>query len=215
MKEYAAYLFDADGTLIDTRELIYQSFLHMTRTMSLPDPDKAVLNAMIGLPMPPQIEYFVGIGKPKEEYAKGLKIYQEYHINAYPRYLGIFPGVKDGLAALQDMGKKMTVVTSRSRRSLLKFMDVLGIADFFPDVVAADDCEKHKPHPEPAIRGLELLDADASASVFIGDAEFDMVCGKEAGMDVAYVAWGGMDYANWPVKPDFTANTFGDLLPDE
>lgn len=130
------------------------------------------------------------------------------------RYLGVFPGVREGLAALRDMGKKLAVVSSRNRNTLFPFLDVLELSGYFPVIVCADDTEKHKPHPEPAIRGLELLDAAASASVFVGDAEFDMACGKGAGMDVAYVAWGGMDYSAWPVKPDFAAAVFRDLLPD-
>lgn len=214
MKEYDAYLFDADGTLIDTRELIYRSFVHMTEAMRLPAPARAEVDAMIGLPMGPQLERFIGPGGNAKLYAEGLEIYNEFHMAAYHRYLGIFPGVREGLAALRDLGKKLIVVTSRSRRTLVPFMETVEIAEFFPLAITSDDCEKHKPHPEPALRGLEAVDADASTSVFIGDAEFDMCCGKEAGMDVVYVDWGGMDYAAWPVKPDFVAKTFADLLPD-
>lgn len=215
MKEYASYLFDADGTLIDTRELIYRSFLHMTRTLNLPEPDRVVVDSLIGLPMRPQLERFVGPRKTDEEYAEAYSFYNDFHMKEFHRYLGIFPGIKEGLETLRNLDKKLAVVSSRSGRTLKAFLEVLEIAEYFSVVVSSNDTEKHKPHPEPALRGLELLDADASTSVFIGDAEFDMSCGKAAGMDVAYVAWGGMDYADWPVKPDFVATTFTDLLPDE
>lgn len=213
MKEYDAYLFDADGTLIDTRELIYRSFVHMTETMRLPVPGRAAVDALIGLPMGPQLERFIGPDRDGRLYAEGHEIYHDFHMTQFHRYLGVFPGVREGLAALRDMNKKLIVVSSRNRKTLVPFMEALEISGFFPTVISADDCEKHKPHPEPALRGLEAADADAGASVFIGDAEFDMCCGKGAGLDVAYVLWGGMDYANWPVKPDFVAETFADLLP--
>ncbi len=105
MKEYEAYLFDADGTLIDTKELIYQSFKHMTTALGVPSPDRRQVYALVGLPMRPQIEIFCGSGRGEDYYAEAYAIYQTFHMREYHRYLGVFPGVREGLAALQDLGK--------------------------------------------------------------------------------------------------------------
>ena len=214
MKEYDFYLFDADGTLIDTRELIFQSFSYMTDVMGLPRPDRIVVDSLIGLPMLPQLERFIGPGKGDATYVKGHEIYQEFHVREHRRYLGIFPGIKKGLSTLRAMGKKLAVVSSRGTSTLIPFLEAMEIREFFPILVSADDTKKHKPHPEPALHCLQLMQGNAGKSVFIGDAQFDMSCGNAAGMDTAYVEWGGMDYSQWPVKPDFVAKVFADLLPD-
>jgi haloacid dehalogenase superfamily, subfamily IA, variant 1 with third motif having Dx(3-4)D or Dx(3-4)E len=214
MKEYVAYMFDADGTIIDTRELIYQSFLHMTKTLGLPDPDRVLVDSLIGLPMPPQLVKLIGPGKPQSAYDEGYAIYSEFHMDKYRDYLGVFPGVKEGLAKLQGLGKKLAVVSSRKGRTLIPFLEAMDIAKFFPVIVSATETEKHKPDPEPALLALKLLEVSAAESVFVGDAIFDMQCAKGANMETAYVEWGGMDYRDWPVQPDFVARTFADLLPE-
>ncbi|MDR3211444.1 MAG: HAD-IA family hydrolase [Planctomycetota bacterium] len=214
MKEYAAYLFDADGTLIDSRELIYQSFLHLNRSLGLPLPEQEVVYAMIGLPMRPQLERHMGGGLGDAEYARGFDIYNRFHMAEAARYLKVFPGVKAGLETLKSLNKRMAVVSSRSGDSLVAFMQDLGLSGYFSALISADDTLRHKPDPEPALLGLRLLSATPEETVFIGDATFDMSCGKGAGLDVAYVSWGGMDCEGWPVQPDFTAHLFQDLLPE-
>lgn len=214
MKDYACYLFDADGTLIDTRELIYQSFLHLTGELGVPAPARKDLDASIGLTLRAQLETFLGPGRGEDYYAEAGRIYNRHHLGEYGRYVAAFPGAREGLEALAGAGKTLAVVTSRSRRSIDLFLDALDLRKYFALVVAAEDTERHKPLPDPALKAMALLRADPRDTVFIGDAEFDMSCGKSAGVDAVYAAWGGMDRANWPVQPDFVAREFRDLLPD-
>lgn len=213
MKEYKAYLFDADGTLIDTRELIYRSFVYMTGVLGVVPPDRKTLNSTIGLPIRTQLKDFLGEGKSEKDLDDAHAVYNEFHLREYPNFLKSFPGIAEGLTKLRDMGKMLAVVSSRGSKTLVPFLEAVGIAHFFPVVVTSDDTVRHKPNPDPALLCLERLGAEARDAVLVGDAEFDMACGKAAGMDVAYVAWGGMNYDNWPVKPDFAAQTFQDLLP--
>ena len=213
MKEYDAYLFDADGTLIDTRELICRSFAHMGETMGVEMPCRDYIESTIGLPVRTQTRDLLGPDREDEFYERAIKAYSDYMMDVYRDYLAAFPGVVDGLAELAERGKKLAVVTSRRRNSLELFMDTLGLSRFFSVVVTADDTATHKPDPEPAKLALKLLDADPAGAVFVGDAEFDVLCGKGAGTDAAFVVWGGMDHTQWKTQPDFVAESFGDLLP--
>ncbi|MCL2001351.1 MAG: HAD-IA family hydrolase [Planctomycetes bacterium] len=214
MREFDAYLFDADGTIIDTRELICRCFVYMGKVMEVRLPSRPEIEATIGLPVQRQVRDFLGWGRPDAYYAEAIRAYGEHMMKIYPEFLGIFPGVAEGLAELTRRGKKLAVVTSRGRSSLTLYLETMGIARFFPVLVTPDDTEKHKPDPAPAIFAMKLLAAEPGSTVFVGDAEFDIRCGKAAGTATAYVEWGGMDYQKWPVQPDFTAKTFAELLPE-
>lgn len=213
MKEYDAYLFDADGTLIDTKELIYQSFLEMGRAVKMVMPPREEIVASIGLPVWTQTVMFLGVGRDEAFYRDALTVYTDYMTAVFEDYLGLFPGVREGLELLADKGKMLAIVTSRRHSSLQRFIDYLDIAKYFSVFVCTDDTERHKPDPQPALLALERLGATAGQSVFIGDATFDMGCGKGAGMDVALIDWDGVDYSGWDVQPDFVATRFDQLLP--
>ena len=214
MKEFDAYLFDADGTIMDTRELIYQCFLHAGNEMGVGDPGRERVNAKTGLPVGTHLREVVGYDHPEDFYAQAIKLYTDYQNEIYRDYLTVFPGVHEGLARLAADGKKLAVVTSRRRNSLDPFLDLLDIKKYFNVLVTPEDTEKHKPDPEPALFAMRALGAEPSRTVFIGDAEFDIRSGNAAGAATVYVNWGGEDYAKWAVQPDFVAQSFGDLLPD-
>lgn len=214
MKEYDAYLFDADGTLLDTRELIYRSFVHTARELEVPCPSRELVDAKTGIPLVRQLREVFGGAFPDDFYDRAGRVYVDHMMVVYRDYLDTFPGVHDGLAVLADMGKKLAVVTSRKRNTLTLFLEALDLARFFTVLVTPEDTPRHKPDPDPALLAMRTLEVEPAGTVFVGDAEYDMSCGKAAGTDVCYVQWGGMDYRNWPVRPDFVARTFHDLLPE-
>jgi pyrophosphatase PpaX len=214
MKSYAAYLFDADGTIIDTRELIYRSFMRMGEEMKAEMPDRPFIEATVGLPVEVQVPILLGQGRGKEYYARAENAYRAYMMEVYRDFLDVFPGVREGLAKLAAAGRKLAVVTSRGRQSLDIFLDVLDINRYFSRKITPEDTERSKPDPQPAELAMRLLEAKAEETVFVGDAEYDIRCGKAAGTDTILAAWGGMDPANWPVRPDFIASNFSDILPD-
>ncbi len=214
MKEFDAYLFDADGTLMDTRELIYRSFVHMAQVVHIELPPRPAVEATIGLPVERQVKIFLGENRAPEEYDKAAAAYRDSVFTIYPDFLRLFPGTQEMLAALHKRGKKMAIVTSRRRNGLELFFKQLGIWQYFPVTVTPEDTEKHKPDPEPALLACEKLGVRPEQAVFIGDAEFDIACGKAAGMATALVEWGGMEHRGWQAQPDCIAHSMSDLLPE-
>lgn len=214
MKEYDAYLFDADGTLIDSRELIFQSFVEMGRAVGATLPDRGLIESTVGLPMYKQIVVVLGDGHDDEYYRRGREAYGKHMMTIYRDYLTAFPGVKEGLLDLKNRGKKLAVVTSRRVDSLAFFLEFLGINDCFDLLVTPESTDRHKPDPDPALFAARELGVPPDRCLFIGDATFDVQCGKGAGMDVALVRWGGMDPTDWPVQPDVVVDEFKELLPE-
>ena len=189
MKSYTYYLFDADGTILDSTELIYKSFSYACKKFANHDLTFDQIKSHIGLPMRSQIEMYLG-PLSDEEYAHIYHAQIEYQLGEYQQYLRLFPGVTETLKVLKAQGKYLAVVSARKQETLPLYLRETGVYDMF-DAVVTPECTDgiNKPDPAPALKALELMSGTAEESLFIGDVDADMECGTRAGMDTAFVAW--------------------------
>ncbi len=202
MREYDCYLFDVDGTLIDTTELIYRCFVHTCSVFGQGPVSPETVQKHIGLTLRTQLAVYLGPQSP-EKMEEIVAEHMRYQLSIYRDYLRLFPGVKEGLAELKGRGKRMAIVSSRFRSSLDLYLSELGVFDFFDVLVTPESTQKHKPDPEPALRALDLLQCPADRALFVGDAEFDILCGARAGMDTAFVLWSRNDPTTLPISPTY------------
>ncbi|MCC8109326.1 MAG: HAD-IIIA family hydrolase [Planctomycetes bacterium] len=212
MKTYDGYLFDADGTLFDSRELIIQAYYVVAEWMRLPPPDREKIAATTGLTMPDQVRLLFGRDRDDMFYRNVEALYSSLVMAGGESRLSLFPGVKDGLRRLREHGVRLAVVTSRRRQSLEYFLGSLGVLELFDVIVTAEDTVKHKPGPEPVLLALEQLSMKPEQCVYVGDAVFDVECGSAAGVDTVLVSWGGMDPSGWTVQPGRVIDRFDELL---
>ena len=88
--------------------------------------------------------------------------------------------------------RRLGVVTAKRRPTVERVFAGAGIGDFFDVVVGSDDTERHKPHPEPVLKALELLDARPLDAAYVGDSPFDIAAARAAGVFAVAVGWGGI-----------------------
>ena len=182
-----AALFDFDGTLVDTTELIYQSMRHAAgEVLGREDLPREVLLANVGQPLPRQMELL-----DAERAEALLESYRLHNNEHHDSLIGEFPGVEGSLARLRSGGVKIAVVTSKRLPSVemaLKRFPRLGeVVDSF---VTMEDTEEHKPHPGPLLKGLELLSVPKEEAAYVGDSPFDVAAAKAAGVKSVAVSWG-------------------------
>ncbi len=204
-----AVLFDLDGTLIDTVELILTSFRHATRVVlgeSLPD---EVMMAGVGMPLRRQMHEF-----SPERADELLRVYREHNAEAHDRMVREYPGTEAVLEELRRRGMPMGVVTSKGTPMTLRGLRLFGLERFFGVVVTADDVELHKPDPYPLRHAAELLGVGIGRTAYIGDSPHDMEAAKAAGAVSIAALWGA--FAAESVLgpgPDFAIDSLGELLP--
>jgi pyrophosphatase PpaX len=179
------WLFDLDGTLIDSEELILDSFRYATRT---------VLGAQVG-----DAELRQGIGQPLIDQMRSIDparadelfdVYVAHNRARTADLLRSYPGVPEMLERLRAAGRRLGVVTSKMRPSQELAFRTLGIENTFEVIVTVEDTTRHKPHPEPILHALELLGADPADAVYVGDSPFDIRAARAAGVLSAGAAWG-------------------------
>src|SRR5512133_141613 len=211
MRDYTYYLFDADGTLIDTTELIWQCFENTARMTGHGPIGRETTIKHIGMTLRDQMTINFGI-LDDEAYDRYRTIHMDYQMSVYREYLKMFPGVSKTLDKLKKNGKKLAIVTSRFRNSLDVYLRDTGIFAFFDAIISPESTKYHKPHPEPAIKAMEELKARQSETLFIGDATFDIECGAGAGIDTAFVKWSVNDVDSLKRKPTWLINAMGELI---
>jgi pyrophosphatase PpaX len=182
-----AVLYDFDGTLADSTELIMRSYRHTMQAHLGHVPPDEVWLAGFGMTLESQIDRFA---RTPEESLEMLSTYRAFQSHHYGDLLRPFPGAPETIAELDRRGYALAIVTSRHRHSTLEGMDLCGIIPHFPVIVTPEDVTHPKPHPEPVELALRTLGVEPHEAIFIGDSPHDMVAGRAAGTRVAAALWG-------------------------
>lgn len=216
MKKFKAILFDCDGTLIDTTDLVIHAWQAMGRKL---------LGGGL-LQKSDVIKYF---GRTLEEATvilakeRGISdydldylhdVYWDYQNNHHEEIAGFYPGLKEALTELKARGIKLGVVTSGTSAGVLKELSENDAEGIFDAVVGCEDVTKPKPDPEPVLICCSRLGVDPSDALMVGDSRNDIASGNLAGCMTALVSWyecpmdNLLDYE----KADFMLEKSEDLL---
>ena len=203
-------LFDNDGTLVDTHDLILSSMRHATRAvLGRVMPDEQLM-AKVGIPLADQMMDFASSIEQRDEL---LRVYREHNHAHHDAAVKLFPGVLEGLQQLAAAGVAMGVVTSKKAPLATRGLQITGAWPYLNCLVGPDDCERAKPHPEPVLKGVELLGLEPGACAYVGDSPFDIQAGNAAGLTTVAVSWGMFSTESLAQEnPDYTFNTFADLV---
>jgi pyrophosphatase PpaX len=210
MKSYRWYLFDADGTLIDTTELIFRCFEYSLKRFAGRVVNRDDIMGQVGLTLRAQFERYLG-PLDDERYREIGSAHMSYQHTIYPDHLRAFPEVPDTLRRLVDRGAVCGVVTSRMPDSLALYLDVTGLRSYFELLITPADTVRHKPHPEPVLLAMQRLGARPDQSVYIGDAEFDISSGVAAGIDTIFVQRSHNRALRLPTEPAWIVDGLEEL----
>ena len=202
-----AALFDFDGTLIDTTELIHQSMRHAAReTLGRDDFSRETLIANVGQPLPRQMELIIGEDPDGPRLVREMmESYRVFNESNHEALIREFPNVPESLTRLKNAGVGIAVVTSKRRFSVdMALTTFPSLRDAVDQFVAMEDTTEHKPYPAPLLKGLELLgDVPPDQAAYVGDSPFDVAAARAANVASVAVSWGA-----------FTEDTLRAVEPD-
>lgn len=203
MKKVNTIMFDFDGTIMDTNEIILNSWNHTFNTLLGHDADRELMLEHFGEPLELSMKKFFGAeGDQIKEY---IDIYRSYQTDNFVNGIKLFPGVPEMLESLKNAGYTLALVTSRLKHTTMQGVEKFGLDRYFDIVITADDCTKHKPDPQPINITLEKLGKTADEAVMVGDTVMDLGCAKNAGVISVLVGW------SMALPPEKAA---GDAAPD-
>ena len=183
-------LFDLDGTLIDTNNLILKSFLHVfgcAAFAGLPAPAEEAIVSFFGEPL---YDTFRRFTSDEAKVSELVGVYREFNLEQHDALIAEFVGVLAAVERLAAAGVKLAIVTSKKVATAHLGLAAGKMAHLFPVLVGLDSTEAHKPRPEPALLALRMLGEEPGPHVLmIGDSPFDIECGRNAGCRTAAVGW--------------------------
>ena len=182
-----AVLFDLDGTLLDTHDMILASFRHATQEVLGHSFPEDVLMAKVGQPLETQMRDFTD---DEVLQRRLLESYRTYNHAVHDQMVKPFDGIVEMLEALREAGLAMGVVTSKRHALAARGLEVCGLGRFMSCVVGPDDFPAHKPDPGPVVFGCQLLGVQPAECVYVGDSPFDIQAGNAAGCRTIAAPWG-------------------------
>lgn len=205
-------LFDFDGTVGNTTNLILQSFRHATQeVMGRVLPDK-VMTKTFGLPL---LQCMENVASSKEEAETLADAYRSYNLAHHDELIEEFPGVQEALQQLHAMGIKMAIVTSKKQPMCRRGLRCLGLEEYIDVVVGCDCITQSKPHAEPMLKGAEGLLLQPEECLCVGDSYFDLMSGHNAGCGACVaVSYTALDWQRVleEGKPDFVVDDLRELI---
>lgn len=207
-KPITTLLFDFDGTLLDTNELIIQTFQHVLGNHYPGKYERIDILPFLG---PTLHESFGSIDAEKTEQL--IEEYRLWNKSMHDELSSEFDGVSETMKLLKAVGMKMAIVSTKRKEMVMLGLELLDVEGVFDEVIARDDVTNTKPDPEPILLALKRLGVTADEALMIGDNYHDIEGGQNAGVRTAGVAWSAKGEAFLQTfNPDYMLQHITDLL---
>ena len=180
---YKGIIFDVDGTLTFTNQLIFDSFNHITKKYL----DKSFSDEeVIALFGPTEDVILKEICN--DEYESARKDYYKYYKDNHS-IAQLYDGIKSLIVEIKNADVLLSIFTGKGRTSALITLDEFELTNYFDLIVSGDDVENHKPSPEGINKFLQMYDLNPKDVLMIGDAPSDIIAANESGVEIASVVW--------------------------
>jgi len=200
------FLFDLDGTLVDSAQDIALSLRLTLDELGMPEKMPEEVKNLIGGGVRALLEKV--LGDDFEE--RHVEVFRRNYMRNPVVYTKPYEGVPETLRELKRRGIRLGVVTNKMEELSVEILRRLNLLDLFEVVVGGDTFGEKKPSPVPVIKALELIGERPEDSLMVGDTEADIIAGREAGARTALAQWGYSKLSS--VSPDFVLKSPKDLL---
>jgi phosphoglycolate phosphatase len=214
LKPYPGYLFDLDGTLVDTAPDLNAALCFALTRHGCQPADAALTRHWIGHGAQAMVEQALSHqNQPLDDAQQVLNAFLDYYQDHAADLSLPYPGVLDALGALQKRGALLGVVTNKRTTFSVAILAALGMRDHFDVVVCGDTCAVPKPAADPALHACQELGLAPSDALFVGDSETDVLCARAAGCPVVCVRDGyNQGVAAEKLGADAVIESFSDLV---
>lgn len=208
MPPFPVYLFDVDGTLLDSAEDICGAILEVLAATPCRPLRPADLKRYVGVHL---LNVFRELlpDYNGEQYEELIRAYRAIYPARQHKATRVYPGVRE---ALQAMGGRKSTATTKATPSVRAILEQFGLVDYF-DHVQGTDGFPYKPAPDVILASLNGLGARPQDCLFVGDAPADMEAGRRAGVKICAVRYGYGDpdeLARW--QPDYWIEDLRELV---
>lgn len=184
MQKFDGFIFDIDGTITSTNDLIFASFNYVTEKYLNKNFSNEEIISLFG-----PTEDVILKDLMNDKYEDARKDYFDFYSKQHKEMADIFPGIREAIQLIKSKGYPLSIYTGKGKDSAEITLRKIGVYDFFDMIVTGDDVENHKPSPEGIQKFLGAFKLDPEKVLMIGDAEVDVIASRDAGVKSALVLW--------------------------
>lgn len=202
-------LFDLDGTLIQTPKIILKAFKQTfeTHLKDVQLTDK-ILSNFLGQTLWQTFNFYTNdkalVDVMIEHYRKVSNEMIELGLTSYPN-------AKETIIYLKENGCKIGVVTSKLNEVASYHLKLSGLLEYIDILVGYDDVQNHKPHPDPLLKALEILNIKKEDALYVGDHENDIRAAKKAGIESCAVTYSSRLQEMLAEQPEYVIDDLDNL----
>lgn len=186
-QRFELIVFDWDGTLMDSAEMIVASVQAAARDLGLEPPLEERARHIIGLGLGEALRHALP-DLPEAHYPELVARYRHHYLSR-DHELTLFAGAAELVRELAERGHRLGVATGKSRVGLDRALAHTGLGEFFDATRCADEC-RSKPHPQMLLELMETLGVDPERTLMIGDTTHDLMMAQNAGVAAVAVGYG-------------------------
>jgi phosphoglycolate phosphatase len=206
-----AFLFDLDGTLIDSVADLTEAANAVRRFVKLKELDQAAVSAMVGEGLEKLIER-LSEQKFANRQAQLVKYFKDFYSDHCLDKTLLYPGVLNFLEKLANQGIKMAVVTNKPEKISKQIIKGLNIDKYFGCILGGNSLPQKKPAPEPLWEACRRLGVLSGQTIMVGDSSVDIIAAKRAGIFSVGISKGlGNQQDLFNASPDLIISNFSDL----
>jgi phosphoglycolate phosphatase len=206
-----AFVFDLDGTLIDSKMDLVHSVNAMLRETRRPEQPTELVASYIGHGAPQLIASVLGAGASEVQRREALAIFLKHYGEQKLNLTQPYPGVVEGLRGLD--GYPLAVLTNKPTKLSVEILEGLKLAQFFRGIYGGDSFEKKKPDPSGVLAIVQELGVSAAKVAMVGDSDVDIQTARNAGMVAVGVKYGFGQHDPQLCPADVYVDTLTELLP--
>jgi phosphoglycolate phosphatase len=206
------FIFDLDGTLIDSALDLALSVNATRRHMGMPELDHGTINSYVGEGARVLLERAMGPGAPEETVSRALDFFLTFYRAHSLEHTKLYPGVREAIDELHARGKNLAVLTNKPVRISLDILAALGLGEKFFRVYGGNSFEQKKPDPIGVTTLMGETYASKEETMFVGDSGVDIRTARNAGVKACGVTWGFDPERMRAAQPDLIIDRMSELL---
>ncbi len=180
-------IFDWDGTLADSTQLIADAICQASADVGLAQPSQMAARGIIGLGLREALQEL--FGEISEHQQQQLSLRYGHYYNAQEHDIPLFDGVAAAIPALRERGIQLGVATGKGRPGLDRALERSGLGQYFHATRCVNECAS-KPHPQMILELMDELGVAPERTLMIGDTSFDLQMAQNAGVASLGVTYG-------------------------
>jgi len=189
MKEYNTYIFDLDGTLLDTLQDLTDSTNYALRQSGMPEHSIDDIRRFVGNGVKKLMELAIPDGLDNPKFEETYEHFRQHYLTNSLHTTQPYPGIMEMLETLNSHGKKLAIVSNKFYAATEELCRHF-FGNYIHVAIGEREDIRRKPAPDTVLEAMRQLNVDVNTTVYVGDSDVDLATARNSGLPCISVLWG-------------------------